>query len=311
MPNDNRLPLLEELPDEILYLIKSYLPKAIELYPLCLSSRRFYCLFQDVMIERRLLESISNADYKSTKEVLRINAEIMFKKVEIYDIDGTQVISPLKYACKLLDIHMLEIMWMAFKTANQNNPDPKYAKRFLQHIDEQEEHINIEPLFEAYKVFARQKQRWLNNEIDETELNQHWREKFGGAQAMFAPIWMLKEFCRKGDSWKVDSKFDDAEPPSYCKALYDNEKDPKRNGEISVLPPNLNSGLGKDYALFRALEKFAIATQDAPSFLRVDVEKDELIFRHLYNVRLDNLKQFKKRVEEFTPEPKAKRSIHF
>lgn len=85
-------------------------------------------------------------------------------------------------------------------------------RRFVKQLEEQKDHINLEPFFAAYETFVNQFNRWLQDKINQN-LIRAWLN-VGKMQRDVLPRHMLKEFCRRStwSEWS-ESKFDVASNP--------------------------------------------------------------------------------------------------
>jgi hypothetical protein len=223
--------------------------------------------------------------------MVKAKPELMFKYVSykrtyIKD-NGTEgftyeTISPLKYAFYALDTYM----WKMFQENIKNNR--KHMERFTKQLFEQTDRVDLQPLFTEYETYKNESTRWQNNQITDKALDDAWlnvgkkqRETFIKARHL------LKEFCRKGDSWDAQSKFDvDVAPRPTSTFIYN--YDTKR--EESVCPFISHFGLGFVFSLIQA-PGGVMATRRllwAAAALAA-CGRDLATFRRLLEVRTDDL----------------------
>lgn len=215
---------------------------------------------RDIRKTYKLLQQTIYADYDAAEKMVAENPSLMFQHVNFMHPDGiSEYISPLKYTFKVYDTYM----WKMFLGKIQNNSE--HVELFLKQAREQTEHINLEPLFEAYKEFEVQYnlwERWFvaqynpskRCKISNEDIDKAWL-KLSAKQRELLPWNFLKEFCRKmksnseeGNSWDPQSTFDvNVLPrPRSCQ-VYNYQT----GSYMFLLPSTLHSGPDFGFTLTR------------------------------------------------------------
>ena len=200
--------LLPTVPEEIeVNEIPLYLDKK-DILNVRQTSKMMNKLFQPASEVAKLLHFVQEADYDAAKKIVEANPELMFKYVSYKKTDDTyETISPLKFAFKVLDAYMWKMCYEKIK----NTP---LLKHFIQQLDEQRDHINLNPLYAEYIKYddlAKFHRRYSQGSFvfDYRKLIDNGWFNVGKIQRNVLPLHMLKEFLHSGNSWNNQSKFDD------------------------------------------------------------------------------------------------------
>lgn len=148
-----------------------------------------------------LLHSIKRANWQQMEKLLSQNPDrwkLMFNETHHTLTDGTEeVISPLKYAVKILDTYSRNIL-LKFV------PE-KMQPLFWQHVREQKNHINLESLVQTFKHYQE-----LCTTVDNPEQLKYWNTQYGFEMRKLAydAQHFLKEMCQRDRAWNKHAQFD-------------------------------------------------------------------------------------------------------
>lgn len=252
-------------------------------------SHSMYQLFQKPLKAAKLLHFVKISDYAKAAAMVDADPALIFQPIMVKNQDGTfSTTTPLRLAFELLDTYM----WKMFLKKIKNNTG--LVNCFLKQAHEQTEHINLEPLFVAYKAYKAHLKRWLAYEITDDQLRLAWLD-IGKMQRNLLPRHILKEFCRISDpsKWSADANFDvDSDPcPTRCDIynsifLIEN---------VPLLPFVPNEGLGYDFTLARGRLSFAVGRRTT---IGISWESDVAAFHRLYEIRNND---FVKQISQLEP----------
>ena len=171
----------------------------------------------------------------------------------------------------------------------------------------QKEHVNLEPLFAAYKTYNEKCNLWKQSKISNEAFDEAWLT-LGKHQREVLPRHMLKEFCRKGNSWNAESKFDvNIDPRPVGADIYNYNTG--RNESILPLPRNL--GIGFNFSLVRGARSQRACAQTARGqgahAARALARHDWATFDHLFKVRTKDLSRLQRLTANSTNAQKMKK----
>lgn len=212
-------------------------------------------------LETKLLyDDVVNANYDLVAIIAKKNPALIFSHIDYrYPHGKVEYISPLKYAVKVHDAYMLNL----FKDIIKHNFE--YITMFIQQAYEQKEYINLDNYFKASEAFDKD---WLNVGLKLRELPWH----------------LLKEFCREGNNYWSQSKFDINEGwPTVSKVTF-----AKNGKQLSLWPHRPNKGLGYDYSLIRNHTDRVFAEKKCEGLVNY---RDPEIFHRLYKKRKTQCEQ--------------------
>lgn len=303
MAKYRNLSLLENLPDELLYHkseagIGRHLA-ILDLSQLTQVSRRF-CIFQnDVNTIRKkvteLFQFVKKADYDEVEKLVNAKPSLMFIPLKL--LNGS-IMSPLQYTFKVYDTEM----WQICLKAIQDHQDQKLMDYFTQQLNEPINHIDLQPLFDAYEYYIMRLRLWLNNQISDEKINADWLN-LAKAQAKNLQWYMLRLFCDEKTNWIKQPLFKvgkGTRPKRICevRANYGNKQNEKE-------PLNLDR-LGYDFGLISSVQGDVQAI-DIGSLLFV--QKDSANFRLLLDLRKADFEKLK--LQSLNLTQKANDSPHY
>lgn len=239
----------------------------------------------DNIITRALLTAVVNADWQLAQKIAHARPELMFKKVTGVDLDGSTLnISPLEYACRACDEHMIMIFRHAvnekdwhtfyyivnfyFSQRQYLRPEHKFSielDSWLKNnittdelralICKQNTELQarsrifddgiLKNIYEEYIYLLMHRDVFAKEKIDE-----YWQSIVGYAQRYLVPRHMLKQMCAYDamqplhHEWFDHSDFNNAMPLKF------NAKGTVFSSNIDDIIHSQNRGeLGKDFAL--------------------------------------------------------------
>jgi hypothetical protein len=284
------LTTFESLPSELQALIFNATRDEFTQGALFRVSTKFYSLFQVKRHAQRLLRLVEKADYDKVARMIYRNPLLMFEQL------GS--ISPLKYAFNVYDTYMWRLFEVKIKARY-----PQMLVNFNKELRAQTEHIDLEPLFQAYEKYEAQWNRWDRKEITREELDKEWLT-LGQAQRAFLPTHMLREFCREGNTWRPESRFNDPTPPSGAQIYNDT------TGHYVILVPHPPlGGLGVDFSLIRCVHSSSTSIGRGLPMPLAEASRNRYVaydfrtFRRLYEARIEDLVARKSQLDQSSAEP--------
>lgn len=226
-----------------------------------------------------LMRHVINADYNEIEKAWNKNLELMF--LPVIRADGITDISPLQKSFELYDTYT----WKGFYEKIKDQPE--LVDRFFEQADQQKNHINLQPLFDAYEAYRVQYYKWLDSEITDRDLENEWIN-LGKLQRELLPLHMLREFCREGDTWSSQSRFDTKLPPPNGGSIYNYST----SKTIDLDSSDFHSGFGSSFSIVRG-----VASTYAAGGQRDGWEGpwghpwlfDPMIFSRLFEIRIADL----------------------
>lgn len=278
---------LSDLPADILSVVKDELLSHSDTINATKASKTLQTLFKPETPAAKLLHAVTLSDYDRAEALMSRDIGLIFKEVSFQHANGrVECISPLKYAFKVYDTYMWQLFLSKIEESKELKEDEKreFKQAFIKQAYDQKEHLDLAPLLEAYKEYDRQYTRWLNDEIKGEALDQAWLA-LGVQQREVLPWHMLKEFCRKGDSWSENATFSTLSflKISKCDVIYN--WDSRREENL------LRVALGVSYSLVRGGAQRVLASARGALFATRawSAWLDSAIFRRLCEVRMSDL----------------------
>jgi len=223
-----------------------------------------------------LLKSVMFADYRSVSTFLFRQPNLIFQEVFIPMANGhKERMSILKYVLNNLDSHM----WKGFLKALSE----KDKQRFLSEAKELNPFIDLNPLFKAYKNYIASYQEWSpelkkggnywENSAYE-KMHACWLE-VGKEQAKLPKHFLKEMHLQNLEHWSTTNNFT-LDPNESLYFM-----------ELPQLPPF--PGLGTEFGIFRGSD---FETQKSyTACVGRQAEEDLTVFRHLYEIRKNDIKQ--------------------
>lgn len=252
---------------------------------------------------QQLLNYVKEANGEKIDKILQKNSELwqlMFFSTEHVLPDGKKIetITPLKYAVKIVDIYTIKKL-LSYVPKEQ-------TPLFYQHIQEQKQFIDFNPLFKAYEKLIQAPYLEMGRELGhQLRILANYARHF------------LHEMGRPNSNWSSDAKFSDSKPWYECDVkdlIFTREKRPLPDlienpdalysypffsnpyqTKISIRHVPLNlifSDLGQDLILIRGSNRSVECARDGYSFLkswRDEIQIDLAVFRRLFNIRKEDL----------------------
>lgn len=292
-----QLTTIEMLPTEMQKMLFDNL-ELTRKAPLARTTPDLYKVFKNKQPAEKLLYYVKNASYAKVEKIIRKHPRLMFEKVTYALPNGKrETITPIQEAAKVYDEYMLKLFEQVLKEKY-----PEKMDTFNSQIQEQADHVDMEPLFQAYDNYLAQYQRYERKEIRKLELETAWK-KLGEAQLEYLPGHMLREYFRK-NGWSERSKFDNPKPPTRCKV-----RDQWTCVSLTLLPlrkieVTMVRGNDSEYGGAPWASKMLFPLDNGNlSHLKLKIEQDPKIFRKLLDVRKEQLVQRKLRSESSAKEP--------
>lgn len=160
--------ILENLPDDILRKIASWL-NIQDLNNLNMTSHRFNSIFKNNINEigaKKLHLYVSLANYSAAEKLVEANPSLMFINCKFKDME----ISPLCHAFKICDT----TMWMLFVSKILDNQ--KLLEIFCNQEERQKEYIDLEPLFDAYRLYLNKFVLFVESKETSENVDLIWLE---------------------------------------------------------------------------------------------------------------------------------------
>lgn len=191
-------------------------------------------LLKDVF---RLIDVVIKADYFRAKQLVDASPFLIFQEVIFLNSDNAvEKVSPLKYACKLLDADLVEIFYQCI------GHKPVWCDQFASIIENNSDGINIDALAEAVDDYHLKYQEYIRHNIDKQQIDAAWLT-LGEMQQKTLPMWVLKFLCRDKRLTEMPS------PNAYQPCLaynYTNDVD-----VINLADSDVRSNLGAKFSLVR------------------------------------------------------------
>lgn len=214
----------------------------------------------------QLFAHVDHADYDDIARMWKENPQLMF--IEVKDKDGN-ISTPYKRALFNLDTYT----WKPFEKWIRENR-PELEREYQRQKEEQKEHINLQPVFDAYETYDTQ----INGTISDKEAAKQWLI-LGKELKKTLPRHMLREFCRDNKySWDKTSTFDVDTLPApiggrillWLTGTY-----------INLDSAEFDAGFGSSFSIYRG---WGVGGAGIPTRGRI-ATLDADTFRQLYKIR--------------------------
>lgn len=299
---------LESLPEEIINEIPYYLDKK-DLINCRYTSKKMFNFFQQPLLATQLLPLIKSENYKKIEELVKKTPQIIFQHVSWKIQNEYEIISPLKFAFKILDTPLWELLRNIATELH-----PSCITTFNQQVLEQKEnYFNLNSLISAYNHYEKINTLWQNKKISYSALQQAWFQV--GKEQSFLPVYFLNAICRTGKFWTKNCEFENNESSSNKKNNIQIEKSNTRlqYSDIQVYdfgaekmehlqPEKLYAELGNKYTLIRgpwslhAWQMVSMGGWDA-ALWKHDLNK----FQEIYKKRVKDFKELVTECEASMP----------
>lgn len=281
---------LEDMPNEILYKINTYL-SSLEIGRSAQLNQKFYNFFQPEVILQKLLRHVVRGEQMQAEKIARTSPLLALKKSKIKDYSERQFLhtSPLQYAAWALDSFMLQML-LHYLPINEHET----ALNQLNDLDQNgiyylfenklycEAHYNFFTLINIIYTYINNVHHWLPE-----QQRNYWRYQVGAEQRK-APAHVAQAYCHSKSFGLTLSKFSrdlivDAYFQDYLFQFHWYTR--------QAFPAFGWVGLGVDLAIARGNEVNAIASSD-PGLIEL-VTTDWLSLSHLKTIRTSEIRGLK------------------